>query len=770
MVPELQIPGYTIEREIGRGGMGRVYLAVQRKVARQVAIKVIAPEHAAHPDFAARFVREARIVAQLNHPGIVQLLDAGVHEGTYFMVMEYLRGGDLNRRLDRGLHMQAAVGAIRDVARALDYAHTKGYTHRDVKPENILFREDGSAALTDFGIAALVGAPAGQEGRVLGTPEYLSPEQSLGRPLDGRSDLYSLGIVFYRLLTGDVPFHGDAEAVALKHLQEPVPRLPGHLAEFQSVTDKFLAKRPDNRFQHGGEVIAALEKLRAEGRVPNSVIKAQVVTTAELRAVTDVHGNDPRTLRVSGWPDRLREWTYISTRAWAAILLVALFGGGAWLYPDREQAFQRALYATGLIESPEVKDAWRAAKSLRRDPNQGLASVVAGYRRVLKLNPNHVRAHDAIEAVAAEWRADIAAALTREDLNFAEMKLNEALTVFPTDEAFGLLHEHLANLKRAELLVASTDALLGSRGLSDLPSATTAIQAYHEALRLHPGNPQARSELNRLAMHYGELAVVAADEGEITFAMSYLQVAASASPNHPALPRVRETIQRASTLQEEIRVLLRQAEIQLARGGLVDPPGNNAAELFQRVLATDPDNDVAIAGLTRVSEDVQARADRLLAAGRTGELRALVERAGETRLDDRVVRGLQRRLNSEERRLAELARLLGEARAFFDDGFITAPEDRNAVDRLVRVLRIDPDNREARRLLRACGERLADVAREAHEAGLRSEARQYLELALGVVPDHPEWRRLLQTWNAERAPVRRAERDSATAAQWPPEA
>ncbi len=305
----LEIPGYSIEREIGRGGMARVYLAVQKKFGRLVAIKVVSPEYTADPSFGKRFVREARIIAQLSHPNIVQVHDAGVNDQCYYLVMEYLRGGDLNRRLKRGLHMQAAISVVKDIARGLDNAHSKGFVHRDIKPENILFREDGSAVLSDFGVARVIssGASITRHGTVVGTPQYMSPEQATGRPLDGRSDIYSLGVVFYRMLTGEVPFKADsAVAVGIRHLQDPVPRLPGHLSSMQNVVDRFLAKKPEARFQTGAEVIEALDGVRAAGMVPNTVIKTEVVNTAEIRAIGDSVSmpvlRDGRTIRAE--PDQ----------------------------------------------------------------------------------------------------------------------------------------------------------------------------------------------------------------------------------------------------------------------------------------------------------------------------------------------------------------------------------------------------------------------------------------------------------------------------------
>ncbi len=751
----LQIPGYSIEREIGRGGMASVHLAVQRKFGRLVAIKIVSPQTADLDDAGARFVREARIVAQLSHSGIVQVHDAGVQDDCYYLVMEYLRGGDLNRRLERGMHMQAVVAVVRDIARALDYAHSKGYVHRDIKPENILFREDGSAVLSDFGIAQLFsgGAESARDGKVVGTPQYMSPEQAAGRSLDGRSDIYSLGVVFYRMLTGDVPYQADtAMAVGVKHVQEPIPRLPGYLSEFQPVLDRFLAKRPENRFQSGAEVIAALDQLRTDGRVPNSVIRTQVVTTAEVQAVSDLMAlDDPRALRPAirerdRSPNRTRRMR-VAIAAVAAVVVL----GGLWLYPDRERALEQVLYATGLVEDPELQDAWRAAQSLRRDPNQGLSTVVAGYKRVLALNPDHERARLQLDSLSAQWYEDIAGLLAADELGLAEARLNEALSAFPTDENLSALFDVVANRKRAESLAASTEALLRSRGLDDLPSATTAIQAYREVLRLDQSNRIAHRDLDRLAGHYAELAATAAEQANVTLAMSYLQLAASANSDFPRLATVRQTIRRATTVQSEIGTLLEKAHAFRTDGALLDPPDENAAELYRRVLATDPGNDLAKQGLEQIATEILRRAGALIEAGRIDDVRHLVARAREVGLDEAVQEELNASLDSEVDRRNEVARLLTEARTLLSDGFITAPDDRNAVTRLSRVLRLDPGNSEATAMMRSAAERLVEVAEQAHAAGLDDEARFYLELALTVQPRVQAWRALLETWDRDGA-------------------
>ncbi|MDY0296022.1 MAG: bifunctional serine/threonine-protein kinase/formylglycine-generating enzyme family protein [Acidobacteriota bacterium] len=255
-IPE--IPGYVIEKDLGEGGMARVYLAREEKLDRLVALKVLALLTDQGRELGQRFMREARTAARLSHSHIVAIHDVGELDGrVFYMAMEFLGGGNLNEKIRQGsLRPEWALEIFVAVASALDYAHQKGFIHRDVKPDNILFREDGTPVLCDFGIARAVGSATRltKTGMSVGTPHYMSPEQARGRKLDGRSDLYSLGVVLYEMLTGKVPFEAeDSVAVAIAHVQDPVPRLPEQLQKYQPLLDKLLAKDPEQRPQTGKE-------------------------------------------------------------------------------------------------------------------------------------------------------------------------------------------------------------------------------------------------------------------------------------------------------------------------------------------------------------------------------------------------------------------------------------------------------------------------------------------------------------------------------------
>lgn len=251
--------------------MSSVYLAIQQSIGREVALKVMSPTLAQDAHFSERFQREATIVGQLSHPNIIGIYDIGKYQGLNYIAMDYLAKGSLSQRLRKGISGLEAVKILKQLAGALAHAHQCGYVHRDIKPENVLFRADDSAVLSDFGVAKAIKQNLGvtHAGTVLGTPNYMSPEQAKGQPCDGRSDLYSLGVVFYEMLSGKLPFQAEeAVAIAIKHLTAPIPKLPTQHALFQPLLEDLLAKNPDERIQSGEELIERIEVLESGLQIP----------------------------------------------------------------------------------------------------------------------------------------------------------------------------------------------------------------------------------------------------------------------------------------------------------------------------------------------------------------------------------------------------------------------------------------------------------------------------------------------------------------------
>lgn len=264
----MQIPGYTLIKKINSGGMATVYLATQHSVGRTVALKIMKPSLDQDPEFHQRFQREATIIGQLSHPNIIPIYDIGRHEKFNYISMEFLSKGSLDEKITNGMTTNIALKITLAIAAALEHAHSKGYVHRDIKPENILFREDNSPVLTDFGIARTIKSKANmtQVGTVIGTPYYMSPEQAKGEISDGRSDLYSLGVVLFEMLIGERPFHADSSlALGIKHIHEQAPKLPLPLFSLQPIMDRLLAKKPEQRFQTARELIDSLEPLASNG-------------------------------------------------------------------------------------------------------------------------------------------------------------------------------------------------------------------------------------------------------------------------------------------------------------------------------------------------------------------------------------------------------------------------------------------------------------------------------------------------------------------------
>ena len=310
---------YKLEAKLGSGGMSTVYLAKDSTLDRDVAVKVMHREMSEQADQLERFRQEARAVAKLSHPNVVAVIDAGEDGGHPYIVFEYVEGETLKQRINRigALDTQEALAYAIEIARGLTVAHARNMVHRDIKPQNVLIDAEGRAKLTDFGISRQLeqdGMTA--TGRVLGTTDYVAPEQAMGHPVDPRSDIYSLGVVLFEMLVGQVPFSADSQVgVAMKHVNEELPdvqqRRPEISAAAALVVERATAKDPAERYQQVGEMIDDLS------------------TALEVEAARAGSTTDEATSVLEAVPAPERKLAGRGRGSWVAVALLALVVAGA---------------------------------------------------------------------------------------------------------------------------------------------------------------------------------------------------------------------------------------------------------------------------------------------------------------------------------------------------------------------------------------------------------------------------------------------------------
>ncbi len=355
------VGAYRIIEQIGRGGMATVYKAYQPALDRYVAVKLLPAHLADEPDFAERFQQEARAVAKLEHPHILAVYDFGQDDELSFIVMRYVEAGTLRGIMGKPMELSRITGLVSQVAGALDHAHDHGIVHRDVKPTNVLLDQGDWSLLTDFGLARMmeVSQRLTPSGVGLGTPAYMSPEQVLAGRVDHRTDVYSLGVMLYEMLTGQVPYEAETPlAVGLKHISDPLP-LPRDVnpeipKAVERVVLRAMAKAPDDRFQQAGRLARTLqEAAHAAGATRDRKQAIGEITTEQIRAESQL---------IRKWRTRLRRIWWLLP----AGLFIALVGFAILRLPQASQFLGGVIEETGeqALNQARVDDNSRATANL----------------------------------------------------------------------------------------------------------------------------------------------------------------------------------------------------------------------------------------------------------------------------------------------------------------------------------------------------------------------------------------------------------------------
>lgn len=729
----IAIPGYRVVRQLGRGGMATVYLAIQESVDREVALKVMSPALLADPTYGERFLREARIAAKLHHPHVVGIHDVGRHGDYFYIAMEYVSCGPVLHEDGQPRDVPFTLRVVREMAKALHYANSKGFVHRDVKPDNILLREDGSAALTDFGIARANDSATRmtRTGAVVGTPHYMSPEQARGRSLDGRSDLYSLGIVMYELLVGRVPYHAeDSLAVGIMHITQPLPQLPPEFKALQPLLDLLLAKEPEQRFQDGAAVAAAIETIErrmergelaelSRGRTGSApTLALPAMAPAESRARGDAHTrSEPRIGHIDivdaepqrgGRPGRSAPVRRRGSGRWifaaAIVLLLAVGAFALWRNQDRLRA---------MLPRTELNDVLaRADSALARGQLSGTRdSARELFESARVIDPDNDIARAGLRRVGEALIAEAVAATQRRDFAVAHARLADARALLAGGAAVEQAATALKQAEAANTEIAGLfDQAEASLAAGKLIESGGAIDLYQRVLASEPGNAPAQAGLRKVGAALAGQVRELLKQGNVDEAANRAEAIARAVPNDPILPTLRAELTAArANAGAALDAQLRRAQ-ELMRAGRIAGDGEDTAlAQYRAVLARDPGNAKARAGLSQIAQALVVQANAAIEESNPTAAERLLRQAeplAPGSADIAAARGqlreLRERLDIAASRPAltpeqqqKLAAHLAAADKAAQAGNLILPPGSSAYDRYRAALALDGTNAQA---------------------------------------------------------------------------
>ena len=690
ITPVVTIPGYKIMEVLGKGGMAIVYLAVQESIGRNVALKILAPDHN-DETFSDRFLREARIVSQLTHPNIITIYDAGVHQGYHYMCMEYIPGKNLTQARDN-LTRKQKIGVIKQIALALDYAGNKGYVHRDIKPENIMLHEDGRAILTDFGIARGQDVTRGltQTGKAIGTPYFMSPEQTKGLQVDHRSDIYSLGVVLFQAVAGRVPFDGPSlVAIGIKHISEPIPALPPGMEIFQPIINKCMSKDPAHRFQTARELYTALDAIseaqldfiEAKAKaLKNTAVSHNSQTMAEQPSVEILADSGARPLPVSKPMPKIRaqrvsapiditdtdEFKQLRRRRRGGMWLLLLLALAAigyyqqdvlrtlWQQQVQPRLAQYLPILHSASPSPQVRPpattpapAAAASQALTASDSTTLASpsptptqpaekttqdILADiqlHKDKLRINPDDADARAGLEQDRRWFRTKLEQALAHKDVDTARQILAALRRGFPRASqlpAFAHVEQRLRRIAQFNTHLQKARVYMAANAVAK-PQGANALEEYLAASQLDPTDPAVQQGLRAIARHFYDKAKAAQADNKLAAAVDDVANGLQAVANDPALLALQQELDTGIQQAQHLAQLLQQANTLMRKDQVIDPAGNNAYQHYRVVLQQDPNNQAAREGLQQVQLWLISRIQGLLDKKQYIPARDLLKRA-----------------------------------------------------------------------------------------------------------------------------------------------
>ncbi|HVF33863.1 MAG TPA: protein kinase [Candidatus Saccharimonadia bacterium] len=761
---ETQIPGYELLRELGQGGMATVWLAIQRSLDRKVAIKVMKRNIDDLEKFERRFLVEGRTMAKLPHRNIVAVYDIVKGDEVTYIAMEFLDGGTLSEKMKEGLSLGDAIAVVVQIAHALQFAHEHGVVHRDLKPANIMFRDNATPVLTDFGIAKHQDQGSTrltQTGMLVGTPTYMSPEQINALDVDGRSDLYALGILFYELLTGAPPFQADTPiAVLMSHLTQPPPPLPAQFADFQPVVDRMLAKNRDERYPDLREFTRELksavvnnqnlfatlqadpsqsssEQLRALGFSVSGSQTANLTgpVSGQVRLPPSYKGG-PRTPTPTGGarfppvedaatyyqgPPAKKPWALIGG-AIAGVIAIAVAAVVFWPKPE---AVDVDPAVKGLVDA-QLNDVDKLVAS------GDLAGARSALLNVIVAAPNYSRTKKTLADISAKYRASAEAALGQGEFLKVEEALANVESLTPDDPALAKLKERLnaaqqasKNRKQIDELIARADEAARAGRLTGPNSAYAALG---RARQLAPEDAAIRKRYDELVARALQPAQAAIASRDVAGARTTLDALQADLANEPAFKKLRADLDSATdAVAKKVRLdaVLGRFDQQLAAGQLLEPAQNNARESLGSAQMIDAASPDVARRRTELANALAARAQQSLDAGRAEEALNLASSALSVQPDlaraDTLKRNAEGKLGAAR---AQLIAALAQAKTAMAEQRFVAPDKPNAREAIEAALKLDPQNAEAQQLLAELPKRIAETVEARIAAGELDSAQK----------------------------------------------
>ena len=800
------IPGYDVKRMIGQGGMAMVYLAEQRTLQRLVALKIMSPALSADDTFTSRFLKEGATAANLAHPKIIKVFDSGVHDNHYYIAMEYLSGGTLKDKL-KTLSIPDALQILKDMTDALSYAHEHGVVHRDIKSQNILMYPDGTPILSDFGVAkALDGSTAlTRSGMAIGSPGYMSPEQLRGLPIDGRTDIYALGILFYEMLMGELPYQAtDQFAIAYKHIYDPIPELPAKLAIFKPLLDKTLAKDPADRVADAKELLALIERIEI-AYYSTLTGDTKGLSSADLKRITLEHKKQP-----VDKPPRRR--SYIMPTA--LILVVVLAGGGYYYYTLRTADTLSAATTQLLTEANAAKQAGdyqtslnHIAKALALAPQS--QQVIALHREVIALQSRQQQQQQR-QAELEQVRQQAQTLYQQGQLQDSLAAIEKGLALAADDSSLLTLRDTiqtdlqrqqqqqtLATLQReAEQLrangdftqsLAKLDQALSLNPpepeLSTLRTARTQTQREFESVQAE----QARQQQQQIIAAFQREAEQLRANGDFTQSLAKFDQALALNPPEPELSALRTAraqtqremaaaqAEQARQQQQAIAALQREAEQLRANGDFpqslakfdqalaLNPPEPELSALRTARARIQSEFEAAQAEQARqqqISQQLSLLKTQIADLRQKGELQASLARVKEgldLRPDEPDLQALQQQLQSDIQAIRTRSeQLLSQAEQLRQGG-----QYADSLDTINQALALNPEGAELASLrelrtqvmrtqLQEQAERsrtiaaLSTKAATERQQGQLRESLDSIDQALALAPDNAPLQTLRQ--------------------------